>query len=180
METSSSWTQGLKRVWMTACLVALILTSGCSNSSLDTPHKVESWKLRSLSNGQVVDIADFKGKVVFLNLWATWCPPCVHEMPSIKRLAAKLEGNPNVAFVLVSLDTDEEKIQEFIEKNDFHVPIYTPAGPIPPVLQERNTIPATYILNNLGVIEKKHFEPYEWDRKSVVDLINKLSGTTKS
>lgn len=164
---------------LTAFLIGLMLSSGCSNSSLDGPQKVESWKLRSLANGQVVDLADFKGKTVFLNLWATWCPPCVQEMPSIERLAAKFEGNPNVAFVLVSLDQDEDKIQEFIEKKNFHVPIYTPASPTPPLFMERNSIPATFILNANGEIEKKHFESYDWDRKSVVDLIQKLSGSSK-
>lgn len=179
METATKRIQSLRAGRLSVFLIGWMLCSGCSNSNLDGPHKVESWKLRSLANGQVVDIADFKGKTVFLNLWATWCPPCVQEMPSIERLAAKFEGNPNVAFVLVSLDNDEEKIQEFIEKKNFRVPIYTPAGSIPPLFMERNSIPATFILNANGEIEKKHFESYDWDRKSVVDLINKLSGTSK-
>jgi thiol-disulfide isomerase/thioredoxin len=68
--------------------------------------------------GQPVHVADFKGKVLVLNLWATWCAPCVAEMPTLAKLAAAYAGRP-VAVVPVSVDTqkDVEKARAFIGKN---------------------------------------------------------------
>ena len=180
MKSMSLWGWTLQGAAAFAVGFALLVSAGCGGTGFaEAPSKIEDWELRSIETGQVMNISQLRGKVVFLNLWATWCPPCVREMPSIERLAAKFSDNDKVAFVLVSLDKDASDVQEFMKKNGYHVSVYTPVGPIPPALQERNTIPATYILNGDGIVEKKHFESYEWDRKSVVDLITKLAGASK-
>jgi thiol-disulfide isomerase/thioredoxin len=70
------------------------------------------FRLRSL-DGKEVSLADFSGKVVFLNFWATWCPPCVEEMPSMMRLYEKLRSKPNFVFLAVSSDDGWDPVRKF-------------------------------------------------------------------
>src|SRR5215469_12696634 len=66
-------------------------------------------------NGKTVSVPDFGGKVLVLNFWATWCPPCVEETPSLSRFAAEYQGKAVVVFA-VSVDRDENAYRKFIEK----------------------------------------------------------------
>lgn len=81
--------------------------------------------------GKVIPISAWKGKVVFINFWATWCPPCLAEMPSINQLQTKLKENPQIIIVMVDVDGNAEKAQAFMAKNDYNLPVFTPASAIP-------------------------------------------------
>lgn len=82
-----------------------------------------SWKLVS-PDGKLIEFEEFRGKVVFLNFWATWCPPCRAEMPDIQRLYEDYEDR--IAFILVTQE-DPVNVQSFIEDKGYSVPFYTPA-----------------------------------------------------
>src|SRR5690349_4188503 len=78
-------------------------------------------------DGKTVDMNDLKGKVIFLNLWATWCGPCRVEMPSIQNLYNTVDKD-KIAFVMLSLDqeNDRAKIRKFVNDKDFSFPVYQP------------------------------------------------------
>jgi thiol-disulfide isomerase/thioredoxin len=78
----------------------------------DRDQDVVPFRLRSL-DGKDVSLADFRGKVVLLNFWATWCPPCVDEMPSMLRLYEKLRSKPNFVFLAVSTDDGWDPVRKF-------------------------------------------------------------------
>ncbi|WP_194850383.1 TlpA family protein disulfide reductase [Nonlabens antarcticus] len=104
--------------------------------------------------GKMISLADLKGKVIFINMWATWCPPCIAEMPSIDRLHEEL--GDEVAFVMVSLDQDFEKAKAFNKNRGYNLPIYAP-GNNPPAMYQSTTIPTTYVIGadgNLALIHK--------------------------
>ena len=105
--------------------------------------------------GKTVDMNELKGKVIFLNLWATWCGPCRAEMPSIQKLYDKVKGD-KIAFVMLSLDTDENapKINRFIEQYSFSFPVYRPATAMPNQLRV-STIPTTFVVGIDGKIKMK-------------------------
>ena len=111
-----------------------------------------SLKLRD-RNGTIVTLEDLKGKVIFMNFWATWCPPCIAEMPSIDQLHAEM-GN-EVAFVMLSLDDDFEKAKQFDTKKGYHLPIYTLAGAIP-AMYESSAIPTTFVIDAKGNLSLTH------------------------
>jgi thiol-disulfide isomerase/thioredoxin len=94
-----------------------------------------------------VNLQDFKGKRIFMNLWATWCPPCVAEMPSIQNLYNKTSGK--AAFVMLSFDDDFGKAKSFVARKQFSMPIYYAAGPLPNLLNV-DGIPTTYIFDENG------------------------------
>ena len=102
-------------------------------------------------NGKLIALNDLKGKVVFINFWATWCPPCIQEMPSINELKAKFEGNENIVFLMVDVDGKYKKAQTFMNKRKFNLPVYVPHSEIPKEFLG-GAIPTTVILDKKGAI----------------------------
>ncbi|MFD2599691.1 TlpA family protein disulfide reductase [Sphingobacterium corticis] len=101
------------------------------------------------AEGNTVNTADLKGKVVFLNFWATWCGPCVAEMPSIQRLIEKMGDQQDVEFLLVEVEGDMTVAQEFLQKQKLKLPVYVPEGNIPETWMS-GAIPATVVLDKDG------------------------------
>ena len=108
-----------------------------------------SMVVKSLSNGKFVRMSDFKGKVIFLNFWATWCPPCRGEMPSIQKLYDKTKKD-GLVFICISNES-EGTVYKFIKENGYTFPIYTYSGYIPQVY-EYTGIPTTFIISKDGKI----------------------------
>lgn len=128
----------------------------------------------STADGQTVDLTDLKGKVVFLNFWATWCPPCVAEMPSVNSLYSKMKDNPNVVFMLADADQDLKKSTTFMKNNNYDLPVYIPNGPVPDVLFS-GSLPTTVIINKKGEIVYSHPGMANYDTPEMVDLLKELS-----
>ena len=93
---------------------------------------------------------DFEDKVVFINFWATWCPPCVAEMPDINALYQEM-GDKGIEFVMISFDDEFQKAKNFVGKKEFDFPIYQLASPLPKVY-ESSAIPTTYVISPEGKI----------------------------
>jgi thiol-disulfide isomerase/thioredoxin len=127
------------------------------------------WQLRTLE-GEFADLADFDDKPVFLSHWATWCGPCVAEMPSIQKLYK--DYGDKINFVLVSSE-NPQKILPFLEKNKYSMPVFRPLGQAPPLLESRS-IPATFILNPQGQIVVKHIGAANWNSKSVRETLDAM------
>lgn len=129
-----------------------------------------NWRVRGL-DGKEFDLGKTKGKVIFLNFWATWCPPCVAEMPSIQRLYDKIKTE-GIDFICVS-DESRTKVSKFVKEKGFTFPIYTLIGEKPQVFKTRG-IPATFIISQDGQIVFKHVGGAKWDDKTSVDFIKKI------
>ena len=114
-------------------------------------------------NGKPMQLSDMRGKVVVLNFWASWCPPCVEETPALNRLQARI--SPQGGVVLgVSEDESEAKYQQFLQEQNVAFPTYRdPKQEIN--LQYGTTIfPETYIIDRDGKMARKVIGPQEWDR----------------
>lgn len=105
------------------------------------------------SDGKVSSLADLKGKVIFLNYWATWCPPCIAEMPSIDKLHEEMGAD--IAFILLSFDKDFETAKAFDKRKGYDLPIYAQASNLPTMLQS-SALPTTYIIDTEGNIVLTH------------------------
>jgi len=103
--------------------------------------------------GRTVNFSEFEGKTVFMNLWATWCPPCIAEMPDINSLYA--EVGDDVSFVMLSLDKDPQKALAFVERKGFDFPVYFLRTELPATYQT-DLIPSTYVLSPDGEIVAEH------------------------
>jgi len=107
-------------------------------------------------NGKTINFNDYKGKVVFLNIWATWCGPCRAEMGSIQQLYSKID-NKKVAFIMLSVDQkgQEQKVRSYITSKQFTFPVFMPGEYLPEQLRVPS-IPTTFILGKDGkVVSKK-------------------------
>ena len=143
-------------------------------SGIDLPADY-NWKLEDLGE-QPVQFSRFKGKTVFLNIWATWCPPCVGEMPSIARLAENpgLKGK-NIEFVCVSTDDSTDKVVRFVRDKNWPMTVLR-AQSLPPVFLTE-AIPATYIITPGGRIVAAEVGANDWDRTDVVAFLEKAAAT---
>ena len=116
----------MKRKWY--FLVAVIMLSGLvffnfkktplavADSTLVVGNPAPDFKLENINGGQS-SLSDFKGKVVYLDIWATWCRPCLEEMKKGKKLKEAFKGNKNVVFLYVSIDKDVDKWKSYVKAN---------------------------------------------------------------
>jgi thiol-disulfide isomerase/thioredoxin len=130
----------------------------------------DNWHIRSL-DGKLVELSAFKGKVVFLNFWATYCGPCLAEMPGIERLARSL-NNEDVVFLAVTREKPE-RVQEFLRKNRLAIPIYLWDEKLPPDLLV-DGVPTTYILDRNGNAVYCSGGGSNWDDDGVRSFIRSL------
>ena len=125
-------------------------------------------------NHQSIDVADQKGKVLFINFWATWCPPCIAEMPSINTLYQQFKEDPNVQFLLIDVDSQPQRSMDFMNKNNWALPVYIPNQNIHPDYFT-GTLPTTVIVNKKGQITFKHSGAGDFSNKKIRDYIKILS-----
>ncbi len=149
--------------WALGGMQQLLLKTGLKNAPAATteipatptqatgsyPHQLALTTL----DGQPVQLSDLKGKVVFLNQWATWCPPCRAEMPAIEKLYQSVDKN-KVAFVMLSLDEDAQKARQFVADQGFTFPVYVPGGPLPDSFNAQ-VVPTTLILGPDGQLSQR-------------------------
>ncbi|EDP69954.1 Thioredoxin-like protein [Flavobacteriales bacterium ALC-1] len=128
-----------------------------------------NWKLIS-DNNSTLTFNDTKGKVVFVNFWATWCPPCIAEMPSLQALYN--DYNDKVQFLFVTND-DFKTIEEFKTKKEFDFEVFIPLNDTPNQLVTRS-IPRTFIINKKGEIVVDESGALDWNSKKVRAQIEEL------
>lgn len=125
--------------------------------------------------GERIKFEQYKGKVVFLNIWATWCGPCRREMPTIQSVYEKMSPE-GVEFVILSVDrdSDEPKIGKYISQYNFTFPVFRPSGTLTSQLDVPG-IPTTFIISKDGKIVSKEVGATNFDtpkfRKFLSDLV---------
>jgi len=127
-------------------------------------------------DGNIITLTEQRGKVLFINLWATWCPACIEEMPSMERLYQDLKKR-DVPFDILAINIDSSNVAElkqFARKMNITFPILYDRSKNVPYLFKSLGIPETYIVDKKGVIRKKIIGGYDWDRPDTRQLIDKL------
>lgn len=127
------------------------------------------WRLKKI-DGPVVDLSHSEGRVVIINLWATWCPPCIAEMPSFQKLYNDYEGKVHFYFIT---SEKEEKVKRFLEKRDLDLPVYQPVSSGPERL-DSNQLPTTYVLSKNGRIAVETTGAANWNDQGFRNLLDKL------
>jgi thiol-disulfide isomerase/thioredoxin len=125
--------------------------------------------------GETLNFEDLRGKVVFINFWATWCAPCVAEMPSIDGLYKIYKDNPDVVFVMINVENKEDKVKKFLKKKKFSFPIYLPNATQIPKVYESKGIPTTFVLDKEGFIAYKKVGMASYDADNFVNFIARLA-----
>jgi thiol-disulfide isomerase/thioredoxin len=156
--------RNLKMFGALLCLVAIFgvvalfaRRSAAENAANSTgkPAVAPSWELQNV-DGQTVRFADFKGKVVILDFWATWCPPCRAEIPGLIELQ-KQYGKQGLAVVGVSLDQDgAADVKAFAQKFGINYPVVLADQKVVQAYGEIEAIPTTFVVDRAGGIVAKH------------------------
>lgn len=158
-------------VAQSAALKAGVLNVNPSEPDKDTKFDY-AFTLKDLK-GKKFPFDQYKGKVVFINLWATWCGPCKAEMPGIQNLYSKMKDD-SVTFIMLSLDKDQAlpKVEAYVQKNQYTFPIFMPSGYLAEQLQVPS-IPTTFIVSKKGKIVMKEVGTRNYDTKKMVEFLRK-------
>ena len=125
-------------------------------------------------DGKMISLSDYKGKVVLVNVWATWCPPCVAEMPSMEKLYNKLKGQ-NFEILAVSIDAPGlAAVAPFMKKSNLTFPaLIDPEGTIRAAYGITG-VPESFIVDKQGILVKKIVGPVDWADPRVIGFISDL------
>lgn len=152
-------------------LIALALGTGCDRGA----HPVNADRVApdfTVSDGEnTIHLANYRGKVVLLNLWWSQCPPCIQETPALEQLH---HDRPDIAILAVSIDEDPGSYRHFL--NRFHVDLNTVRDPDQSVAKLYGTDgwPETYIIDRKGVIRRKIVGDPDWSNPEIRNFLNSL------
>jgi peroxiredoxin len=189
----SSNTRIFSAIALGALLIAIGLISfvnlsarrfGAANGGLETapmslPSTVAAGKmasnfqLKDLKGGEV-SLASLRGKVVFLNIWATWCAPCREEMPSIESLYNDFKANKDFVVLAVSQDTDGATVRPFVLQNHLQFTVLLDPRNEVGEHYDVNGIPETFIIGRDGRIVAHHVGPYDWSNADIREALGEL------
>ena len=124
-------------------------------------------------DGRPANLRQFRGKVVLVNLWASWCPPCLAEMPGLQALCQKTDTS-KVAFVLISLDANPNKARALLKRKGYTLPVFFPAAPLPAPF-DSPSIPATFVLTPTGQLADRHLGMADYDTPEFRAALEKLA-----
>ncbi|MBN2349029.1 MAG: TlpA family protein disulfide reductase [Bacteroidales bacterium] len=152
-----------------------------SKLTMNQPHVVAPEKMKTMGNedflwpltkldGTKYLLENFEGQVIFLNFWATWCPPCRAEMPEIQNLYNRYKDK--VRFIFVSFEQPEVQLK-FLRDQGYDMPLYT-SFQQPPQIFYSKTIPTTYIISRKGEIVVRETGAKKWDGEKTTRLLDKL------
>lgn len=126
-------------------------------------------------DGKGAHLSDLKGKVVVLNFWATWCPPCVEETPALNSLQKRIASRGGVVLG-VSVDDDEAAYQKFLKDQEIVFPTYRDASKKSALDYGTKMYPETYIIDRRGKIARKVIGPQKWDSAEMLAYFDAILG----
>ncbi len=164
------------------CLMTVSFLSGCDNS---TSEPQVSRQVGSVGNvapdftltdmhGQKVSLSQFRGKVVVLNFWATWCPPCREEMPSMERLYRKYQDKGLVMLAVNVEENGKQAVENFLQKNPHSFPILLDSENVAQNGYGVFRFPESFIIDRNGVVVEKIIGARDWMSGSTYKLVSFL------
>lgn len=130
-----------------------------------------NWILKNV-HAETFNFEDAKGKVIVLNFWATWCPPCIAEMPSLEKLYQDYSSNEDILFLFVS-NEDSDILNKFMVDKNYNFPVYQPLTQYPSEFNV-TSIPRTFIIDKNGAIVIDKSGAADWYSDSVRNTIDSL------
>lgn len=126
-------------------------------------------------NEDVRHTSSLRGKVIFINFWASWCPPCRAEFPSIERLYSAFKDHPDIFFLMINEDNDLSAGYDYLRKNAYSVPVYRVSGPVPPEIYT-GILPTTVVLDKDGEIRLRHEGFADYGSQKFMEELERLMG----
>ena len=154
-------------------LCILLALSGCYSGT--RPPRIGSaapdFTVRDAD--RTVTLSQLKGQVVVLNFWATWCPPCIEEMPSLVQMQQQMKAK-GVTVLAVSVDVDDSNYRRFLKDHNVNLLSVRDADQKSNALYGTFKFPETYIIDRNGVVRRKFIGAVDWTEPEVIDFLGKL------
>lgn len=179
----------MKRLMIIITITTLaLLLSGCSKepeinevdkyfeagiSRRSNAQQAPDFTLKNVE-GQNISLSDFKGEVVLLNFWASWCGPCVSEMPSIESLYMQTK-DLNIKVIAVNLKESKNTVQNFLDTNNYTFETVLDVDGATGDSYGIRSIPTTYIINKDGIIVSGKLGAHEWDSEKIIEILKELA-----
>lgn len=171
----------MKRTLFFTIFCMILALVACTKSDPDKSSSVAREKspapditVTSLANGTPLKLSDLKGKVVMLNFWATWCPPCREEMPSMMKLNSAMAGKP---FQMVAVSIDEggkQDVESFFKSSGYNLPTYFDTTGSASKAYGITGVPESFIIDKNGLLVKKVIGGLAWDSAEVISFLEGL------
>lgn len=165
--------------WEAGLALGFLLAAGCTQpvpagtvGGLTVHGRADyDWTIQTPA-GERVRLEAYRGRVLFINMWASWCAPCVAEMGSIQRLHHSLRDT-EVEFLLVSPE-QPEPVERFLRRYGYDLPVFLEAGEMPAAFGLR-ALPTTFVVDRSGNIVLKHRGAADWDDNAVRAFLQSLT-----
>jgi peroxiredoxin len=154
------------------CLL-LIELSGCYSGSRPPRIGSSAPDFTVQDSDRTVALNQFRGQIVVLNFWATWCPPCVEEMPSLVQMQRRMKAK-GVTVVAVSIDVDENAYRQFLKQHGVDLLTVRDPEQKTPGLYGTHGWPETFIIDRKGVMRRKFIGAVDWTEPEITDFLSKL------
>lgn len=155
-----------------------LMRTGLFNASIEEKHTGTSdivgvdFQFED-ENGEVRRLSSLRGKVVFVNFWASWCPPCRAEFPSIQALHSKFGNNPDIFFLMMNEDRERSAATNYLDQEGYEFPVYRSRGPVPEEIYT-GTLPTTIVLDKKGRIRMHHTGFANYSSRKFLEQIEAL------
>ncbi len=156
---------------LTILLISLLPFAGCDRG--DHPHTLgRPAPDFTVSDGtRTIHLADYRGKIVLLNFWATWCAPCIAELPSLQAMHQDL---PQVVVIAVSVDQNPDAYHRFLEQHPLNLLTVEDTERHVNALYGTNLFPESYLIDRNGVIQRKFVNAQDWTNPEILNYISHL------
>lgn len=161
-------------ITQTAMMKAGVMDAGAGTAVTGEKKDFDyNFKLLDLDKKEI-DAKQFRGKTIFLNIWATWCGPCRVEMPSIQKLYDKVDHD-KIVFIMLALDQNDpfNKVSRFVQEKNYTFPVYLPSGDLPSQLRVPS-IPVTMVIDPQGKIVSKETGAANYDNEQFRKFLESL------
>jgi cytochrome c biogenesis protein CcmG/thiol:disulfide interchange protein DsbE len=143
------------------------------NKVITSGDRAPEFRLKTIEGGSV-SLADLRGKVVMVHFWATWCPPCVEEIPTLDKLYRALGGKEFLLFAVSEDEGGAGAVASFMQQNKLNLPVLLDTGGDVARLYGTYKLPETYIIDRQGVVRYKAIGPRDWTHPSNWQVLQKI------
>lgn len=158
---------------VTVLSILLLSMVGCYSGSRPGRIGAPAPDFTVRDSDRSVTLSQLRGQVVVLNFWATWCPPCIEETPSLVQMQQRMKSK-GVTVLAVSVDVDETAYRQFIRAHGVDLLTVRDAGQKSSSLYGTFKFPETYVIDRSGVVRRKFIGPVDWTEPDVIEYLGKL------
>jgi peroxiredoxin len=156
-------------------VIAFVLPvlSGCYSGSRPSRIGAAAPDFTVRDSDRTVTLSQFKGQILVLNFWATWCPPCIEEMPSLVQMQQRMKQK-GITVLAVSIDVDENAYREFLRQRGVNLLTVRDPDQKTSALYGTFKWPETYIIDRNGIVRRKFIGAVDWTEPDVIEYLSKL------